>query len=226
MLTYNVHGRSALPIRAIPLFSPGFFGPMEVMNMLVHVEAYGEAPVLRPFTVDALGKVHGVHPLELIYERDLVKSVSRDTLSKMLAAMPSRVMVWLDEAKARYDFLDHQIFLQEARSARPEVMRIWFDQPAASESVRELVLADKGHMTRTIRPSTTKVKKRQRDNRGTNSEVQMIADGLAKDFRTKHNRWPTKKVLVEGIKEKLPARAHCEDKTIEREFQTTWKKRA
>lgn len=225
MLTYNVRGRAAIPIRAIPLFSPGFFGPVAVMNMLVDVESYGEAPMLRPFTVDTFGGIHGVHPLELFHDRESVKSVSSTgCLSQMLGAMPADVMVWLADAKAMYDFLDHQIYLQEARSARPEGMRIWFPQPAASESLREIVLAGKGHMTRTSHPETTSVNKRQRDTQGSDPKVQEIADGLAKEFHTKNQRWPAKKELVEGIKQKLPARAESADKTIEREFKATWKR--
>jgi anti-sigma28 factor (negative regulator of flagellin synthesis) len=195
------------------------------MDMLVDVESFGEAPFLRPFTVDASGLIHGVHPLALFYDRESVKSIS-DTgnLVQMLEAMPSGLMVWLDDAKAMYDYLDHQFSLQEARSASAEVRRIWFTQPAAPEIVRKLVLADKGHMTRTSRPRTTTVNKRQRDAQGSNSEVQEIANELSKEFRRKHDRWPVKKELVKGIKEKLPARADSEDKTIEREFKTTWKK--
>ena len=228
MLTYDVKGRTALPIRAIPLFSPGFFGPEEVMDMLVDVESYGEAPMLKPFTVDAFGEVHGVHPMSLVYDRESVKSAScaGGSLSEMLGAMPANVMVWLDDAKAMYEFLDHQIGLQEAWSARPERMRIWFTQPVASQSVREIVLADKGHMARTSHPRTTSVVKRQRDTQGSNPKVQEVADELARNFYAEKRKWPTKKQLVSAIKEKLPDRAKSEDKTIEREFKVTWKRTA
>lgn len=231
MLTYEVKNKAgiptrAIPIRAIPLFSPGFLGPADVMDMLVDVECYGEAPMLRPFTVDASGQIHGIHPLGLLYDRESVKSVGNTgSLEQRLEAMPSGVMVWLDEAKAMYDFLDYQIFLQESRSARPELMRIWFTQPTAPESVRKLVLADKGHMTRTSQPKTTSVHKRQRDAHGSNAEVQGVADALATEIHARTGRWPTKKELISGIRQKLPTRAESDDKTIEREFKTTWKKR-
>lgn len=141
----------------------------------------------------------------------------------MLEAMPSDVMVWLHEVKAVYDFLDHQIFLQEASLARREFMRIWFSQPAVPKDLLGLVLADKDHMTRTSQPRTPSIHKRQRDTHGSNAEVQGIADALATEIHARTGRWPTKKELISGIRQKLPTRAESDDKTIEREFKTTWK---
>ena len=224
MLTYHVQGKVAIPIRAIPVFSPGFFSPETVMNMLVDVESYGEAPGLQPFTVDKFGQIRPLHPLELKYGHDMVVgAASTANIDLMLKAMPADVMVWLHEAKAMYDFLDGQFLLQESRSARSELMRNWFANPIVSDSVRQIILADKAHMTHTGNPKPTSVSKRQRDTKGTNDDVQKVADKLAQQYHAKHRKWPTKKVLLSDIKAQLPDRAGSEEKTIEREFKVTWK---
>lgn len=227
MLTYNVQGKSALPIRALPFFSPGFFDPVMVMHMLVDVESYGDAPGLRPFTVDKFGQIHPLHPLELKNARNaVVAAADIANLALMLEAMPADVMVWLSQAKAMYDFLDEQYWLQESRSARPEIMRHWFTQPYCSESVRQIVLADKDHMARTGHPKPTGIKKRQRDTKGSNADVQTVADRMAKDYYTKHKKWPQKKALLSQIRGQLPDRSDASDETIMREFKATWKKSA
>ena len=224
MLTYNVQRRVAIPIRAIPVFSPGFFNPVTVMNMLVDPESYGEAPGLQPFKVDKSGKIHLLHPLEMKYDHDaVVNAASSADLKLMLKAMPADVMVWLAAAEAMYDFLDNEIFLQESRSARPEVMRHWFVEPTVSDGVCQIVLADKEHMTLTGNPKPTPVNKRQRDTKGSNDEVQKVAEKLAKDYYAKNLRWPKKKELLSGVAAQLPLRT-ADPLTLLREFKVTWKK--
>ena len=142
----------------------------------------------------------------------------------MLEAMPADVMVWLGDARAMFDFLDEQYWLQESRFAHPDVMRHWFTQPSISDSVRLIVLSGMSNMTRIGHPKPASVNKRQRDANGSNDEVQEVADQLAKGFYAKNKRWPTKKELVSEIKAKLPGRSGAEDKTIMREFKVTWKK--
>lgn len=223
MLTYNVQGRIAIPIRAIPVISPGFFGPAVVMKMMVDVESYGEAPALHAFRVDKSGQTHSVHPLDMTYECDaVVRAASTADLKMMLSAMPADVMVWSDDAKAMYDFLDHEVFLQESRSARPETMRHWFSKPSVSDSVRQIILAGKEHMTLTGYPKPASSNKRQRDIKGSNDAVQQAAEELAREYHAKHSRWPKKKGLLSGIAAKLPHRT-ADPLTLLREFKVTWK---
>lgn len=226
MLTYTVQGRIALPIRAIPLHCPRLFSPAEVMNMLVDVESYGEAPGLHPFKVNKFDQIQRLHPLELSYDRDaVVSAASTSNLDSMLDAMPADVMVWLDDAKAMYDHMDKEIFLAEARSARPEVMRVWLDQPTISDNLLQKVLAGGAHMSRPDIRQSTIFKNRQRDTKGSNVEVQEIADRLAKDYHAKKQLWPKKKELISGIKAQLHRRHGASNETIEREFKVTWSKR-
>jgi hypothetical protein len=74
MKNFTVKGRVAIPVRAMPFYSPGFFCPATVMSMLVDVEGYPGGPGLQSFIVLDDGDQRRLHPLQLQYSRQLVQS--------------------------------------------------------------------------------------------------------------------------------------------------------
>lgn len=228
MTKFEIKGRYAVPIRAIPFHSPGFLDPAAVLDMLVDVEGYGAAPALHPFMLDEFGRIRGIRPLEMLYARNEVERLKSNKvpIDVAIMAMPGEVMVWFDEIETRYDFLDEQLLKAETDIWARETPRGWFDSPYLTTAQGELISAgvsDTAHPVGSLATTpASPIWPRQRNKEGVNPSVQKVADGLAARHYAKHGKWPSKKQLRPALVQ------HFGDKkeavTLDREFNTTWKR--
>ena len=225
MMQFKIEGRIAIPIRAIPFFSPGFMSPKTVMSMLVDVESFGHAPGLRAFQVDNYGATRRLHPLELHYARQEVELADgAGPLVDALRVMPAGLMVWLSEVKAMYEFLSHEYWEQESRRGYKEISRAWIDRPLPTKSQLEVALENTSHVPTANAPSAMKNRERKRDPKGIATEVQDAANAAAQDYEKLTGRYPRKKdAILTGIRARL-ARCGKSDATLMREFMVSWKK--
>jgi hypothetical protein len=244
MLIFEINGRSAIPVRAIPFVTGGSFDAQQIIDLFYDPESHDVGPwaaspdatfaAPRAFRVDAQGTITPVAATSwsLPRERSPYRSKAAPDSPEELALLPPAVFVWRDEFKPFYES-----FAWDAAGVRtpPAGAFGWDEEAMLTKSQEDLVWEAFGAR----RPATISdgqgltsesaqvalspneallVRKTKLSQKGVDPILNARAAEIANVMRAETGRWPTKG----GVAKRLSAENGMDEKTVSRRIRKTW----
>jgi hypothetical protein len=218
MLTFEINGRTAIPVRAIPIITGGSFDAYRIIDLFYDPESWADSSetVLcasapsnpRAFRINVAGTVLRVTATlwSLPRKKSWYQSVGAPDSPEQLNLLPPAVFVWLDEFKSFYTSLA----LDADRVRTPPAGAYGWDEAVAlNESQEALVWEGFG----SVRSKTKAPRRQQRNSRNAHlaelgQEIdQIIAVATANGFSVDKTKMPGQKCdLIAILKQRRPSR--------------------
>jgi hypothetical protein len=146
MLTIEIDGRTAIPVRALPFVTEGSFAPEDLVGLFYDPESHCDAEFREPvcaYRVAPDGSIAMLSPSKWKRARERLLALgpgSPDSHAHIECLLPG-AFVWLDEFKAFYDFLIGKQLDAEAMGRRPAPAGEfgWDEAQSAAEADAKLV---------------------------------------------------------------------------------------
>jgi hypothetical protein len=240
MLTCEIDGRVAIPVRALPFVTEGTFDPAELAYLFYDPESHADAEFPAPpsaFQVARNGNTSRVAATRWKRPRDKLHSLAArptDSSERIEGLLPG-VFVWRDEFKTFYDFLIRKAAHSDAKGFRPSPAGEWGWDEDAPLTAAEHSLVWEGFDTgrgatadgdgatsprsQAISPNeAAALLKTKRTAKGVDPELNAHARKVAEEMRRETGLWPSRNAVAAQLRKELGIPVG----TILRTIRKTW----
>lgn len=218
MITRDVDGRTALPLRAVPFVSGGELDARLLAERLVAAAGDPKGhPTLEGFVIEKAGTIRKLDPGDFVRMHYELEAARGQPLEQLRQRIPPGVWVWSDMARALHSSIAYDYYDPVAREMS-FVFGNWSLDPLLGDADLEFISA--GTALVPCAPNAAKAMQGRLLPDGTDPTLKEPATRIAKEIALRLHRTPTR---VEVAKQLLAERPELKKKsTAERRIRASW----